>query len=46
MKAPVPAVDRPIVGKDGKLTTYGYDLLKRVEQMLADHEARLVAGGH
>ena len=45
MKAPVPAQDRQIVDKDGKLTLYGYDLLKRVADILADHEARLVAGG-
>lgn len=35
MKPPVPAVDRPVTQADGKLTRYGYDLLKGITDNLS-----------
>lgn len=52
MKPPVITQGQRIVDESGKLTLYGYDLLKRLADLIeaqevitTDHEARLVAGG-
>lgn len=43
MKPPTVAKDRPIVTPDGRLTLYGYDLLKWAIDTLKAHEARIGA---
>jgi hypothetical protein len=45
MKRPTPSVSVQYVTPDGRLTPAGFKLIEDLARMLADHEARLAAGG-